>query len=134
LLAGVASAAPEGAANVPQIQLGFTQRPFSLQRTFLTTESITFEATYYDPASACTGMLPVLTQLLIFNPQGLLVAQFTASPTASPFGPKYQLLTTTFAAGLLGPGTFVFTFLVRDCTDTRSIVLLEAPTFTVFNP
>lgn len=136
LLSGVAWGDPIGPANVPQVQLGSTERlfPLSLQRTFLTTETIVFEATYYDPSSTCAGVIPTLVQLFVFNPEGLLVAQFDAGATASPFGQNYQLLTITFGAGLLGPGTYKFTFLVRDCTDTKSLVLPEFPTFRVFNP
>lgn len=136
LLSGVAWSDPVGPADVPQVLLGSTERqfPLSLQRTFVTTETIILEATYYDPSATCAGLIPRLVQLFVFNPEGLLIAQFNAVATASGFGPKYQFLTVTFGAGLLGPGTYKFTFLVRDCTDSKSLVLPEFPTFRVLNP
>ena len=136
LLSGSAWADPTGLADLPQIMAGLPGRQFppSVQRTFLTFETIALEATYYDPSASCTGLNPRLAQMFVFNPEGVLRAQFSVSVTASPLGFKYKLLTIQFAAGLLGPGTYKYTYLLRDCTDNISVVLPEFLSFRVLIP
>jgi len=136
LLTGSAWADPTGSADLHQIMAGSTERqfPLSLQRTFLTFEAIVLEATYYDPSAFCVGPNPRFAQLFVFNPEGLLISVFTPSVTSSTLGFRYRVLTVGFLASLLGPGTYKFTFLVRDCTDTKSVVLPEFLTFRVLNP
>lgn len=107
----------------------------SAQRTFLTTDPITLEATYFDPNAACAGPGPVLVQWFLFNLEG--VFQAGQLPTGSdPFSPgsKHRLLFLDLGPGSLAPGSYRFTFLVRDCTNTESVVLPEMPTFGVVAP
>jgi hypothetical protein len=135
--AGVASADPTGAANVPQILLGLTETTApSAQRTFLTTDSIALTAVYYDPNPACAGAPPTFAHLFIFNLEGLFIAQVGAatSPPSSPFSSKYREVAVAFAPGSLDAGNYKFTFLVRSCDNTISVVLPELLTFRVISP
>ena len=137
MTAGVAWADPTGAANVPQILNGVTLKGVggSEQRTFLTTDLISFEATYYDPAAACAGVAPMFVQWFLFNLEG----KFIAGPTpagSDPFAPgsKYRLLFLDLAPNSLAPDSYKFTFLVRSCNDAISVVLPEFLTIRVFAP
>jgi hypothetical protein len=140
LLAGSAWADPTGSANVAQIMEGFTHTgtpSLSRQRTFLTTDSIIFEAIYYDPNPACVGLAPASTQLLVFNLEGRLILAFPASAFATSLGTKYRALFKDFASVAsipLGPGVFRWTYLVTDCTGAFQIALPDVPTFSVFAP
>ena len=124
LRTGVAWAQPTGAANVLQILNVRTLRGNGgdEQRTFLTTDPITIEATYYDPNPACVASVPVLVlrQLLLFNLEGQLLFTFNASSFGS--GPGYQLLFGDLAASSLPAGNYKLVWLVRDCTDVNIIV------------
>jgi len=123
LLTGVAWAQPSGPANVPQILNVRTFKGFpdgDEQRTFLTTDDITFEATYYDPNPACVGELPVLPQLLLFNLEGQLLPSFEAGSQDSGLG--YRLLFTDLFPGDLPAGNYQHMFLVRDCTGVNNFV------------
>jgi hypothetical protein len=122
LLTGVAWAQPSGPANVPQI---LNVRTFKgafgdEQRTFLTTDFITFEATYYDPNPDCVGESPVLLQLLLFNLEGQLL--FTFDGDSQDSGSGYRLLFTDLSSGGLPAGNYQHVFLVRDCTDVNIFV------------
>ncbi len=124
-------------ASVHQILNGKRLRGVggSEQRTFLTTDPITFEATYFDPAEACAGAGPVFVQWFLFSLEG--VFQAGQLPTGSdPFSPgsKYRLLFLDLSPASLAPGSYRFTFLVRDCTNTNSVVLPEFLTFRVVAP
>ena len=137
MTAGVAWADPTGAANVPQILNGVTLKGAggSEQRTFLTTDLISFEATYYDPEAACAGVAPMYVQWFLFN----LVGKFIAGPVpagSEPFAPgsKYQLLFLDLAPNSLAPDSYKFTFLVRSCDDVISVVLPEFLTIRVVAP
>lgn len=138
LLPGVAYADPIGNANVPQILLGFTLNPspISFQLTFLTTEPITFDATYYDPNPGCAGVPPVFAQLFVFNLEGLFITEVNADtgPLSAPFSSKYRELFATLSPGALGAGSYKFTFLVRSCNDAFSVVLPELLTFRGISP
>jgi len=122
LQTGVAWAQPSGAANVPQI---LNVRTFKgvggdEQRTFLTTDSITFEATYYDPNPDCVGESPVLLQLLLFNLEGQLL--FTFGAGSENLGSGYRLLFDDQLPGDIPAGNYQHVFLVRDCTDVNIFV------------
>ncbi len=135
--AGVASADPSGAANVPQILLGLTETTApSAQRTFLTTDSIALTAVYYDPNPACAGVAPLFAQLFVFNAEGLFMTQvnFSTSALSSPFSSKYREVAVALNPGTLAAGTYKFTFLVRSCDNTISVVLPELLTFRVISP
>ena len=122
LLTGVAWAQPSGAANVPQI---LNVRTFKgvggdEQRTFLTTDFITFEATYYDPNPDCVGESPVLLQLLLFNLEGQLL--FTFGAGSENLGSGYRLLFLDLFPLEIPAGNYQHLFLVRDCTDVNIFV------------
>jgi len=138
LLAGVASADPTGNADVPQILLGLTAdpSPLSFQLTFLTTDSVAFDAVYYDPNPACAGAAPLFAQLFVFNLEGLFITQVNAASgsLSTPFSPKYREMFVTLPPGSLAAGSYKFTFLVRDCLNTKSVILPELLTFRVINP
>jgi len=138
LLAGVAYADPTGNADVPQILLGFTfdPSPVSYQLTFLTTDPVAFDAAYYDPNPACAGIAPLFAQLFVFNLEGLFVTQVNAAtgPLGTPFSSKYREIFVALSPGTLGAGSYKFTFLVRDCANTKSVVLPELLTFRVIAP
>ena len=122
LLTGVAWAQPSGPANVPQI---LNVRTFKgvggdEQRTFLTTDPITFEATYYDPNPSCVGEAPVLLQLVLVNLEGQLLFTFLAFSQDTELG--YRLLFTNLGPGGLSAGNYQHLFLVRDCPDVNIFV------------
>ena len=137
MMVGAAWADPTGAANVPQILNGATLKGEggSEQRTFLTTDPISFEATYYDPAAACAGVAPVFVQWFLFNLEGKSVGG-PPSAGSAPFAPgsKYRLLFRDLAQNSLAPDSYKFLFLVRSCDDVISVVLPEFPTIRVFAP
>jgi len=122
LLTGVAWAQPSGPANVPQILNVRTLKGEGgdEQRTFLTTDFITFEATYYDPNPDCVGELPVLLQLVLVNLEGQLL--FTFDGGSQDLGLGYRLLFTDLGPGGLPAGNYQHLFLVRDCTDVNIFV------------
>ena len=136
VLGGVAWGAPTGSANVAQILGGVTADPNGgeRQRTFLTTDPITFNATYYDNNAACGGVAPTLVQLFLFNSEGVFIQQLNAQSDPMAFGPTYRSLYQLVAAGTLPADSYQFTFLVRDCTNTKSVVLPIFPTFRVIAP
>ncbi len=137
MTAGVAWADPTGNANVPQILNGVTLKGVggSEQRTFLTTDPVTFEATYYDPAVACAGFEPVFVLWFLFNLEGKFIdGQVPAGNEAFSPGSKYRLLFLDLAPNSLAPDSYRFTFLVRSCNDTISVVLPEFLTIRVFAP
>jgi len=95
----------------------------SEQQTFLPTDPIHVEATYFDPNAACAGVAPVLLQLLFFNLEGQLLVT-REDVTSAPIAPesKYRLLSATLAPGDLVPGAYTLIFLVRDCTNVNIFV------------
>ena len=111
-------------ASVPQILNVVTLQGVggSEQRTFLTADFITFEATYIDPNPACAGVSPVLGQLLLFNPEGQLHFTFAAGSAAFSEGSKSRLLFTDLLPGTLPAGDYQYVFLVRDCTNVNIFV------------
>ena len=137
MTAGVAWADPTGAANIPQILNGVTLKGEggSEQRTFLTTDLISFEATYYDPAPACAGGVPVFVRWFLFNLEGEFIAG-DAPAGSDPLAPgsKYRLLFLDLGPNSLAPDSYKFTFLVRSCNDAISVVLPEFLTIRVFAP
>jgi len=122
MLTGLAWAQPSGPANVPQILNVRTLKGAGgdEQRTFLTTNLITFEATYYDPNPACVGESPVLLQLLLFNLEGQLL--FTFASGSEDLGSGYRLLFEDLAPGEIPDGNYQHIFLVRDCTNVNIFV------------
>ena len=122
LRTGVAWAQPSGPANVPQILNVRTLGGAGDQsRTFLTTDPITFEATYFDPNPACVGESPVLLQLLLFNLEGQLLFTFVVDGSSDE-GSGYRLLFNDQSAGDIPAGNYQHIFLVRDCTSTNIFV------------
>ena len=122
LLTGVAWADPVGPANVPQI-LNF--RTFSMgseQRTFRTSDHIFSEAEFYDPNPTCTGVSPVLAQLLLFNLEGQLLFTFDVTSSAESVGSKYQDLFRNLPPGAIPAGAYNLIFLVKDCTNVNIFV------------
>jgi hypothetical protein len=119
---------PEGVGpsepTVPQVlNLKTFDGSGSEQQTFLPTDSIHVEATYFDPNAACAGVAPVLLQLLFFNLDGQLLVtreDVTSAPIAP--GSKYRLLSANLAPGDLVPGAYNLIFLVRDCTNVNIFV------------
>jgi hypothetical protein len=111
-------------ANVPQILNVVTLQGVggSEQRTFLTADFITFEATYVDPNPACAGVPPVLGQVLLFNPEGQLLFTFAAGSEAFSEGSKSRLLFLDLLPGTLPAGDYQDVFLVRDCTNVNIFV------------
>jgi len=106
----------------------------SEQQTFLPTDPIHAEATYFDPNAACAGVAPVLLQLLVFNLDGQLLVtreDVTSAPIAP--GSKYRLLSANLAPGDLVPGAYTLVFLVRDCTNVNIFVSGFYP-ILVFTP
>ncbi len=138
MMAEVAYADPTGSANVPQIVEGVTGPPglppILPQRTFLTTDFIAVRGTYYDPNPACASVAPTLAQTFVFNLQGVVLFTFPAFGSPSSLGAKYRDLGVSFPATNLGPGAYKYTFLVRDCTNTISVVQPELITFAVLSP
>jgi hypothetical protein len=122
LLTGVAWAQPSGAANVPQILNVRTLKGEGgdEQRTFLTTDLITFEATYYDANPGCDEVAPVLRQLLLFNVEGQLL--FTFDGGSENLGSGYRLLFLDLFPLEIPAGNYQHLFLVRDCTDVNIFV------------
>ena len=121
--------------GVPQVLRGLTLTASgSLQRTFLTTDPITFEATYFDPNPACAGQAPAFAELFMFNTEGLFILQVNANSTPISAGSKFRTLSMNLPPGTLGAGSFKFTFLVRDCANTKSVVLPQLLTFDVNAP
>ncbi len=134
---GVAWADPTGSSNVAQILNGRTFKGIegSEQRTFLTTDPITFEATYYDPFAGCAGVAPVFVQWFVFNLEGLFVGgNLPAGSSAFSAGSKYRLLFLDLSSGALGPGQYRMAFLVRSCDDAISVLLPEFLTIRVVAP
>jgi len=132
LLSGVAGADPTGSANVIQILNVRTLKGIggSEQRTFLTTDPITFEATYYDPNPPCAGVAPSILQLLLFNLEGQLLFTFIAGSEAFSEGSKSRLLFADLNPNILPAGDYQHVFLVRDCTGVN-IVVSEPQTIRV---
>jgi hypothetical protein len=122
LLTGVAWAQPSGPADVPQILNVITLKGEGgdEQRTFLTTDLITFEATYYDANTGCDEAAPVLLQLLLFNIEGQLLFTFNASSENLGFG--YRLLFYDHFPPGIPAGNYQHLFLVRDCTNVNIFV------------
>jgi len=137
MMAGVAWADPTGAADVPQILNGVTLKGEggSEQRTFLPTDPITFEATYYDPDADCAGVEPFFVQWYLFNLEGKFI-DGEAPAGSFPFAPgsKYRVLFFDLASNSLAPDSYKFTFLVRRCDNAISVVLPEFLTIRVFAP
>ncbi len=106
----------------------------SPQRTFLPSDPIAFEATYFDPAPTCAGVAPTFVQLFLFNTEGLFILQANASSNPFSVGSKFRTLSLNLPPGTLSVGSYKFTFLVRDCANTRSVVLPQLLTFEVNAP
>lgn len=134
----ILSGSPGGTSptEVHQVLIGRTLRGVggSPQRTFLTTDPITFEATYFDPAPACAGVAPTFVQLFMFNTEGLFILQVNANSNPFSAGSKFRTLSMNLPPGTLGAGSYKFTFLVRDCSNTKSVVLPQLLTFDVTAP
>lgn len=124
MLAGMAWADPSGSANVSQVLNGATFRGpgGDEQKVFRTTDSITIEATLYDDFPGCAGVAPTFVQLYVFNLEGELINEFTAS--SGPFAPgsKYRLLFLDLAAGALPVGSYKVAILIRSCDNAVSWV------------
>jgi hypothetical protein len=137
-LSGGAWANLVGNANVTQITQGVAFSSGGGSRTFLIGESVTFQALYYDANPACDGVAPALVQLFIFTQEGVLLGPAVAAstiPGSTAFGPtfsKYRLLTVSLPA--TGAGDFRFTFLVQDCTVTKTIALPDLVPVRVIAP
>lgn len=142
MLAGTAWADPLGTANVTQILNAKTVRSTgsSEQRTFRTTDgNILFTATYYDDRVGCVGVAPALLQFFAFNSEGLLVLGADLTGEGPGAGSHYTNINVGIDAGTIaafggGPGTFSYSYLIRDCTNTRSLVLTPFGTFRVVAP
>jgi len=135
ILARGAWSAPTGAANVPQIQFFELADPDSgnTQRIFRTTDPIRFRAVYHDPLPACDGVAPTFVQLFVFTAEGRFIGQFDGTSFAA-FGPQSREIGGALAIGALAIGTYKFTFLVRDCTNSKSVVQPELISFRVIAP
>jgi uncharacterized delta-60 repeat protein len=99
----------------------------SEQRTFLTTDSIAAEATYYDPNDACRGVNPATVKFFVFNLAGQLVlgknrdagSPPTNTVTNTQIGTsKHQALLASLAPGELPPGAYKLVFRIEPCTST----------------
>jgi hypothetical protein len=138
MLAGMAWADPTGTASVFQfVQAKVFPADETAQQTFRTTDVIGFRADYFDPNPACQGIAPVLAQIFLFTAEGLFVQQFSASNGPGFFGAKYRGVFRSFVSAALiplAPGSYTAAFLVRDCTNTNSIVLAPFLTFRVVAP
>jgi len=138
VLAGMAQADPLGTANVPQILNARTVRSVgsSEQRTFRTTDgNINFTATYYDDNNACAGVAPFLIQFFAFNSEGLLVRESNLTGEGPALGSHSTNVNVGLDAGTFaGPGTYSYSYLIRDCTNTRSLVLTPFGTFRLVAP
>jgi hypothetical protein len=139
MLAGLAQADPVGTASVFQfVQAKVFPADETAQQSFRTTDVIGFRADYFDPNPACAGVAPVLAQLFLFTAEGLFVQQFSASNGVGlSGGPKYRGVFKSFASAAsipAAPGSYTAAFLVRDCTNTNSIVLAPFLTFRVVAP
>ncbi len=129
------SSPPAGLTAVPQMLGGFTSTDGIVpQRTFLTTDSIAFRAIYSDNASACIEVAPTFVQLFVFNVEGRFILQTNAGSTPLGAGSKSRTLSIDLPPGTLAPDSYIFTFLVRDCTNTKSVMLPEFLTFRVIGP
>jgi len=72
-----------------------------------------------------------------FNLEGVFINSFTASLLPTSLGATYRALSIEFpsaAAIPLAPGSYKFTWLARDCTNTKSVILPELVTFGIFAP
>jgi hypothetical protein len=96
--------------------------------------TLALRPTCYDNNAACTGVAATFVQLFVFNLEGLFINQFTAGAAISSLGPKYKLLNIGIDASAFGAGTFKFTFLVWDCTNTKSVILPDLVTFRIVAP
>ena len=139
VLAGVAWADPVGTANVVQILNAQTVRSVgaSEQRTFRTTDgNIIFTATYYDDNNACVDVAPALNVLFVFNSEGLLVREINLTAIDfTPLGSHYANLNAGVdASTFAGPGTYSYSWLLRDCTNTKAIVLTPFGSFRLVAP
>lgn len=124
MLAGLAWADPTGTANVFQFVQAFVHKGASFQHTFQTGEEVDVEAIYYDPNPACAGVSPVLAQLFIFDSVGRFQQMVSMSDFPSGLGAKYRVLFKDFPGLVVTPDTYHLTILVRNCTNTDSIVLI----------
>ncbi len=139
MLAGVAWADPIGTASVFQF---VTAKVFpadeTFQHIFRTSDLIGFRADYFDPNPACAGVAPVLAQLFIFTAEGQFVQQFSASNGPGLVAStKYRGVFNSFTSAAsipLAPGSYIASFLVRNCTNTDSIVVTPPLTFRVAAP
>jgi len=138
MLAGVVWADPVGTANVVQILNARTIRSSgaSEQRTFRTTDgNINFTATYYDDNDACAGLDPALIVHYVFNSEGLLVRESNLTGEGPSLGSHYTNVNVGEDAGTFaGPGTYSYTYLIRDCTNTKAIVLTPFGSFRLIAP
>jgi hypothetical protein len=118
------STPPDSSATLAQILNVRTLQGIggSAQRTFLTADFITFEATYFDPNPACAGVPPVLEQLLLFTPEGQLLFTFAAGSQTLSEGSKSRLLFSDLLPGALSAGNYLHIFLLRDCTNMNIFV------------
>jgi hypothetical protein len=105
------------------------------QQTFRTSDGLFFQAIYFDPNPACQGVAPALAQLFLFTAEGLFVQQFSAVNFVS-LGGKYRGVFNSFTPAGIGltPGSYTATFLVRECANTKSIVLRDFLSFRVVAP
>jgi hypothetical protein len=80
-------------------------------------------------------MEPFFAQLFVFNAEGLFITQVNVftSALSSPFSSKYREVAVALNPGTFAAGTYKFTFLVRSCDNTISVVLPEFLTFRVIS-
>ena len=129
------SSLPAGSTAVPQMLAGSTSTDGIVpQRTFLTTDPIAFRAIYIDNASACSEVAPTFVQFFVLNVEGRFILQTNAESTPLGAGSKSRTLSIDLPPGSLAPDSYLFTFLVRDCTNTKSVILPEFLTFRVISP
>ncbi len=137
MFTATAYADPVGTASVFQfVDAKVFPADETAQQTFRTSDEIGFRAVYFDPNPACAGVAPFLAQLFIFTAEGLFLAQISAGIDAGGVS-KYRGVFQSFASAAsipLTPGSYAATFLVRDCANTKSIVLMPFLSFRVVAP
>ena len=137
MVAGVAWADPVGTADLPQISNPIIFSSGGEQRTFRTTDPISFLVNYYDNDAACHGVPPTSVQLGLFNIQGRLIQQVEGGsvPDGASLGGRILFKEFASVASIpLTPGGYGFTFTVFGCNGAKVVVSPVIVTFSVFAP